>query len=110
METIVLLKVAKIWATPDPTFLLPLALMIFGRSASPESSESDVLAPSPPGAPSLFGPLGFAALGALGSAAAAGVAGGVVATGAVVPPGPPVPASRALSPPPLVATVTPVSP
>src|SRR5260221_11422399 len=78
METIVLLKVAKIWATPDPTFLLPLALMIFGRSASPESSESDVLAPSPPGATSLFGALRFSALGALGSARAAGFDWGVV--------------------------------
>ena len=60
--------------------------MILGRSASPPSSERDVLAPSPVAAPSFFGALGFAVLGALGSAGAAGVvdaagAAGVVAAG-----------------------------
>ena len=55
--------------------------MILGRSASPPSSERDVLAPSPAAAPSFFGALGLAVLGAFGSAGAAGVvdaAGGAV--------------------------------
>ena len=70
METIVLLKVARIWATPAETFLLPFALTIFGFSASPPSRERLTFAPS--GVPS-FLVFGFVARMALvGSPAGAG--------------------------------------
>ncbi len=65
METIVLLKVARTWAIPVPTFLLPLALMILGFSASVPDRESVGLAaaaaPVEAGAPSFFVVLGLGA-------------------------------------------------
>jgi hypothetical protein len=85
IETIVLLKVARIWATPAETFLLPFALTIFGFSASPPSRERLTLAPS--GAPSflVLGLVGRIALVGSPAGAGAGVAGaGVTGAGASV--------------------------
>jgi hypothetical protein len=78
IDTIVLLKVASTWATPEPTFLLPLALMIFGRSASPPLNDKVVLpsvAVDAAGAVSFFGAFGRVVLAGLaGSGLGAGVA------------------------------------
>src|SRR5258707_3641195 len=73
METIVLLKVARTCAIPVPTFLLPLALMILGFSASVPVSESVGLAaaaaPVEGGAPSFFVVFVLVVFGAFGSPA-----------------------------------------
>jgi hypothetical protein len=82
IETIVLLNVAEMWAMPMKTFLLPLALTIFGFSMSFGSSdrlveiwsagltaagaEAPFLSP-----PALFSPAGFfSVLGAFSATAA----------------------------------------
>src|SRR5260221_13271666 len=73
METIVLLKVARMCAMPVPTFLLPLALMILGFSASVPFSQSVGLAaaaaPVEGDARSFFVVFALVVLGAFGSPA-----------------------------------------
>ena len=81
IETIVLLKVARMCATPAETFLLPFALTIFGFSASPPSSERLTLAPSL--APS-FLVFGLVARITLAGSAGGAVGGGVAGAGASV--------------------------
>src|SRR5215211_14127 len=81
MVTIVLLKVESTCATPEWTFLLPFALMIFGFSTSFGSSDKFSFTGS--GAASSFFALGafFAGLG--GAAGASGVAATAPSAGVV---------------------------
>src|SRR5476651_1054799 len=94
IETMVLLKVAEMWAMPVKMFLLPLALTILGFSMSFGLSDrlveiwSAVLTVAAGAAPFLspeafFSPAGFfSALGAFSAAGAAGAAAAGSATGA----------------------------
>src|SRR5690242_13376668 len=84
MVTIVLLKVERMCAIPECTFLLPFALMIFGFSTSP-SSNDNFSGAAAAGASSFPGLAFFAGLvsaaGAFAGAAAAAVSAGAGAGG-----------------------------
>src|SRR5215831_15763524 len=70
IETIVLLKVARMCATPVATFLLPFALIIFGLSDSPGSRERAAVPVAGFASVSFFAAFAFVLLAGFASGAA----------------------------------------